>query len=66
MFTVLEYPLLALYAIEQFCYAWSDVTVEFWETFTEYNSELLVSYTDLLCRVEYLLSPLARWVLELF
>jgi len=66
MFTTLELPLFALYVIEQFCCAWSDVAVEFWETFTEYNSELLVSYTDLLYAVEYMLSPLARWVLELF
>ena len=66
MFTALELPLLALYAIEQFCYAWSDVAVDFWETFTEYNSELLVFYTDLLYTVGYWVSPLARWVLELF
>lgn len=66
MFTVLEIPLLALYAIESFCYAWSDLTVDMWETFTEYNSELLVAYTDMLYTVEYSLSPLARWVLELF
>nr|DAN94559.1 MAG TPA: hypothetical protein [Caudoviricetes sp.] len=66
MFTTLELPLFSLYVIERFCYVWSDITVEFWETFTEYNSELLVSYTDLLYRVEYMPSPLARWVLELF
>lgn len=66
MFTTLELPLFALYVIERFCYAWSDVAIEFWETFVEYNSELLVFYTDLLYRVEYTLSPLARWVLELF
>lgn len=66
MFTILEFPLFALYVIEQLCYAWSDMAVDFWETFTEYNSELLVSYTDLLYRVECTLSPLARWVLELF
>ena len=65
MFIILEFPLFALYVIERFCYAWSDMTVEFWETFTEYNSELLVSYTDLLYGVEYMPSPLARWVLEL-
>ena len=66
MFTVLEFPLFALYVIEQFCYAWSDMAVEFWETFVEYNSELLVFYTDMLYAGEYSLSPLARWVLELF
>mgnify|MGYP000859922090 CR=1 FL=1 len=66
MFTVLEFPLFALYAIESFCYTWSNLTVDMWETFTEYNSELLVSYTDLLYTVEYWLSPLVRWVLELF
>lgn len=66
MVSVLELPLLALYAIEQFCYAWSDLTVDIWETFTEYSSELLVAYTDLLDTIACPLSPLARWVLELF
>lgn len=66
MFTILETLLLALCAIERFCYAWSDLTIEMWETFTEYNSEILVAFTELFYSVEYWRSPLARWVLELF
>lgn len=65
MFTVLETLLVAVYAIERFCYAWSDMTVEIWETFTEYDSEMLVAFTELCYTVEYWHSPLVRWVWEL-
>lgn len=64
MFTVLESLLIAFYTIEKLCYAWSDLTAEMWETFTEFNAELLNACVDWLYLVEYLLSPLARWVLE--
>lgn len=65
MITVLNYLISAFCLLEEMYYAWSNTTVDIWETFTEYNSDILNTCTDWYYTIEYVFDPVARWLFTL-
>lgn len=65
MITALNYLISAFCLLGEMCYAWSDSTVDIWETFVEYNSGVLNACTDWYSMVEYVFDPVTRWLFTL-